>query len=364
MIRQIYYDSIFRRDQLLVDPDLAEYAAWDVVLTTQENNSGEMQLTIPPSHPAYDLLSAMTTEIYYADDGEEQWRGRLIAAEADELTGNKKLTVKGIADYLHDTIVQLGTVSGAQTEALTALLTAHNTACGGEIGKRFSVGTVTVSATVEYKGDQWQHPWDILSAWTKTYGGRIVGRRDPSSGVRYIDWLTTETADLPVCQQALEEGVNLLKLTDKVDGSGLVTRLYGYGKEINGTALTVETVNNGLAYIEDAHAVAAFGVITGILTKSDAEDPAQLLAAMQTELQKKVESARELSANAVDLHDLGQAAQPFEVGYKVPVVARRLPDNEMLRVTKVQRQLFKPKNTKITLGASARLASEMIRRSP
>lgn len=360
MIRQILFDTL-TVGQLLVDVRQDRYAAWDVVLTTAENNSGELTLTIASDHPAAELLCPMKTEIYVEDNENETWRGRLISRNRG-LKNRIKLTVKGIADYLHDTVVQVGIISGATASAaLAAILTAHNAACE-ELGKRFSVGTVTVEATVDFDGTQHQSPWDILASLAKKYGGRIVGRNDPATGIRYIDWMSTEMSDLVTCAQTLEYGVNLLSLEDRLDGSELVTRLYGYGKTVNGVPVTVESVNGGVPYIEDTDAIAAFGVIAGVLNRGDETDPVQLLQTMREELKMRLEDARDITANAVDLYDVGQEVEPFAVGQKVHTIAAPLYMDVMLRATKIQRNLFRPKNTKITFGASTRYASSMIRR--
>ena len=352
-MRRIVYHEIGSYRKVLADPSRPRYAAWDARIKYADNNSGEMSITIAPDNPEYQALASLVSELVVEDDGVEIWRGRMLEPETD-IYGRLRLTVKGVLDYLHDTVQPAQTISGTAADVFSALIAAHN-AKPVESRKKFVLGTVNVTAAVSnYKITAGAKTWEQVSKLVKSYGGHISVRR--VDGKNYIDWID-EIND--VCSQTVRLGENILDLKKTINVDDLSTVVYPYGKTTNGAALGIESVNGGLAYIVDEDAVAVFGWVESSYTDSSCADAGQLMADARAALAERIAEAKTITVSAVDLSDIGDAER-IEINKLVPVVALPHGIDELMPCTALTRYLWEPQRTQISLGASMRAISAMI----
>lgn len=352
-MRRVVYHEIGDYRHVLADPSRPRYAAWDAKIKYADNNSGEMSLTIAPDNPEYQALACLTSELAVEDDGVEIWRGRLLEPETD-IYGRLKLTVKGVLDYLHDTVQPPQTISGTAADVFSALIAAHN-AKPIEARKRFVIGMVNMTAAVsDYKITAGAKTWDVVSKLVKSYGGHISVRR--VDGVNYIDWIDEIT---DVCSQTVRLGENILDLKKTINVDDLSTVVYAYGKTTGGVALGIESVNGGLPYLADSDAIAVFGWVESSYTDSSCADAGQLMAGARAALDQRIGEAKTITVSAVDLSDIGDAER-IEINKLVPVVALLHGIDELMPCTALTRYLWEPQRTQISLGASMRAISAMI----
>ena len=342
---------------LLADVRQKIYAAWDVCLTDSENSSGELTLKIAPRNPEFNALVTMRSEISVEDDGSEIWRGRLIAQEMDK-HGIKTLQIKGLMDYLHDSFLEPQTLQGSRSAVLQTVLAGHNS-FGLEAYKNVSAGNVFEDgASIEYEIAQPKKTWEILSALVKEYGGLLACRRQ--DGVTFLDWTDDSTEARYKNSQTLVLGKNVLDLKSSVSGDKLATRIYGYGKKKDDVYLSPASANNGLPYVEDPVARTCFGIIAKPLIVSSAESAEALLEEMRKELEACVKEARTIEASAIDRYDRGDAQEMLRAGHSTQLIADPLSIDEWVNVSKIQRYLFEPHKTKVSLGSSLSTVSKLI----
>lgn len=353
MTRLIYCETGDAR-VLLGDLRRQEYAASDAEIISADNESDEMRLTIYPDNPAYHYPVVGISELVVEDDGVELWRGRVVASEPDKLTGIKDLTAKGPLDYLHDTLCQPKTLSGTAETVLGAILAAHN-ARPIAAAKKLYPGRCTMAVQIADEISSPRTHWEVLSSLLRTYGGHIRVRRD--NGVHLVDWLAKFDE---VCTQPVVLGSNLLSLASSVTVDELVTAMCGYGQKNNDIYLTIAEVNGGDLFLVDEDAVSAFGWIEGYISLPDITDAAALKSAVANALEEATQTAKCVSATAVDLADLGQRVEHINFGQRVPVRSRAHGIDEEMLVIGLRRRLFEPQRTEITLGASYAAASKII----
>lgn len=357
-MQRLIWHEISGARRKLVDQRFRETCAWDVTLNERENDSGELRMVISGANPQYDALLTMRSEIVVEDDGIEVWRGRIVNQRAPG-DGTKEVTVKGLLDYLYDSSVAPQVLSGSAESVLQLLIGAHN-ASNVETHKRLTLGDVAGIADIEeYKISRRTKTWQVLKALIREVGGAVFARR--VGDVTYIDWLGD--AERRTCSQIVIMGRNLLSLEAEEDGADICTVLYGYGKSTEDVPLTVAEINDGLEYIQDDDAVTLYGVIEDSITETSIEDSAELLALMREELAARLSGVRSITAEAVDLSDLGEAAARIEAGHLVPVRAEIYGIDEAIKVESVKRYLYQPARTVIQLGADTVTATKLIRRS-
>ncbi|WHY76220.1 phage tail spike protein [Neobacillus sp. WH10] len=139
--------------------------------------------------------------------------------------------------------------------------------------------------------------------------------------------------DIVTCE--IREGKNLIGLQITEDPMGIYNRIYplGYGEGDN--QLTIESVNNGIPYVEDAESVAEFGIREYIWPDKRFEDAASLKASAEALLKKWRELKVSWNISAADLSSItGEDIDKFKHGRIVHLVVTSIGKIVDLRIMK------------------------------
>lgn len=346
MNRTIWHECGSYRAKL-VDGTSAWHKANDVHLKTSLNDSGQLDLNIPPSNPEAEMLCAMASELVIYEDDVELFRGRVTGNERDTY-GFRRVSAKGVLDYLHDTILPIGTYSGTSRKVINDIIWEHS-AKPIEAWKKFNLGTINVPGTITIEVKSQMTCWDAIKQLVKDYKGYVSAYR--ANGINIIDWVEDITH---VCSQPIQIGSNIVSIKDAIKTESLCTVMYGYGKN------NLTFSNDGKKYVKDDVAVAAFGWIEGVYQNSSCEDAAQLLADTTKALHERIADVRNVELKAADLADIRDDAERLQVGYMVPC---RLPGSDIdeeLRLKDLDWYPFEPKRTTMSVGASMRTLTNLI----
>ncbi len=342
--------------RLLANNRISRYSAIDAVLRCAVNDSGELSLTIAGDNPEGVRLARMVSELVVTEGDRELWRGRLTETEATDFTGQQTLTAKGVLDYLHDTIIPPQSFAGLPTDIFAAILSIHNSK-PIDAAKRFVAGNcnITASQPVSLSVNAPKSTWDVLSQLIKDCGGYLVVERNDN--VNILHW--QEVLD-HVSSQQIRFGRNLLSLVRRFAPDDLATVMYAYGKEIDDIPLTIASVNNGLPYVLDANAVETYGWIEAAHENHSCADPTALKKGAEEDLESRLSKVLSLELSAVDLSDLQADAEQINVGDCVPFVSDLNNAAEIVQCIGVQRYIWEPSRTTISLGASMRTISNFL----
>lgn len=346
MNRTIWHECGSYRAKL-VDVTSAWHKANDVHLKTSLNDSGQLDLNIPPSNPEAEMLCAMASELVIYEDDVELFRGRVTGNERDTY-GFRRVSAKGVLDYLHDTILPIGTYTGTSRKVINDIIWEHS-AKPIESWKKFNLGAIDVPGTITIEVKSQMTCWDAIKQLVKDYKGYVSAYR--LNDVNIIDWVEDITH---VCSQPIQIGSNIVSIKDAVKTESLCTVMYGYGKN------NLTFSNDGKTYVKDDVAVAAFGWIEGVYQNSSCEDAAQLLADTIKALQERIADVRTVELKAADLADIRDDAERLQVGFMVPC---RLPGSDIdeeLRLKDLDWYPFEPKRTTMSVGASMKTLTNLI----
>ena len=342
-------------NRCIVDLTQEGLEAWDVKLTEEENDSGELVFTIADKNPEFNGIATMLSEIVIMDGERECWRGRVTEQQLVDFW-QKSITCKGLLDYLYDGLVMPQTFDGSAPAVLNEIVTLFN-ASTVDVQKHFVVGIIAGICDIVYEMKKPQKAWALLSSLLKEHGGSIRARRDGE--INYIDWLAEGVEYRPVCSQQAVYGENLTSLKISSTGEDLATVLYGRGK--NG--LTFDVINEGKPYVIHEEAAAQFGHIEDVYELSEVEVAEDLLSAATAELEERISQVKTIEAGAIDLSTVDPAVEPFAVGAYVPLVSQVHEIDELALIKRIENPVFNPSKMEITLGASLAAASRIMRRS-
>ena len=334
-------------------------------LTLETTNSGSFSFVLSPNHPGQGLIRKKKSIITVEQDGELLFRGR--AAET-ELDAYNQLSVycEGDKAFLNDSVYAPGELKGKVLDFFNALIANHNSQV--DEAKRFTVGIVDVvdadaemvSASRKETRVYWNTAEMIETSLLAVYGGYL--RTRTVGNTHYLDWVKEygQTSTQPI-----EFGVNLLDLTNRADAGDVFTVLIPLGySEIGsdgtyGEPVTIESVNNGLNYIQDDEAVALYGKIWRTQTWQYEQDPAELLAKARKFLATGAE-LETLTIRAVDMHFVDGNARAIRVGDMVRIHSEPHGVNRTIICSKIDMDLLNPENTTYVFGEVPRVLTDDI----
>lgn len=330
------------------------YGVFSPKLTVELNKSGSLSFILPPTNAMYDSIQKLKTIITVMQDNEEIFRGRVLHDEKD-FYNRKNVYCEGELSFLLDSIQRPYTFQGDIPALFRKFINNHNEQVEAE--KQFTVGNITVTDPNDYinrENSGYSNTLDEIKAkLIDTHGGYIRPRLQ--NGIRYID-LVEEYGK--ISSQVIEFGVNMLDITEYITAEDVFTVLIPLGaeqKDAEGNTtgrLTIESVNGGKDYIEDATAIALFGRIWKVQQWDDVTIASNLLTKGNETLKAGIEMAVSLTMKAVDMHLLDVDTERIKLGDYIRVVSPPHKLDKNFLCSKIVIDMVKPDNTEYTFGYS------------
>lgn len=322
------------------------------------------------NNPAYGKIKPLKTLINVLNlkTGKYDFEGRVLGPSKNmDSSGlfDESYECEGELGYLHDSQQKHREFRGSPLELLTDILNYHNSQV--EDYKKFYVGNVTVEDPNDYiyvytsaEQDTYETIKDKL---LDRLGGELQIRKE--NGVRFLDYLV-EVGEQKDTEIRLAK--NLISMSVDVDPTEIVTRLTPLGTRIQSedetatgaseARLTIETVNNGIPYIDREDLIAEFGIQGGSVTWDDVTDPNNLLSKGRTYLSSQKTSLNQYKIAALDLFLIGLDIDYLDVGNSYPVINPVMGIDERLRIIGKSININEPQNSDLTIGDKFKTLSE------
>lgn len=209
------------------------------------NIAGSCEFVVPPTHPYYEDIVPMTTEVIIAEIDNIVWFGRVVDTRLD---WNRQMTVhcEGALAYLNDSVQPYEEIYGMSMNAyLTKILGTHNLQVPENrrvyLGQSHEISGKTVRRTHNYESTM-----DVLQDFLSEFGGYLYCLMG-QNGEATLFWL--EDRDL-TSSQAVRYGHNLLDLESAIDYSDICTAIIPIGEDVEMVVPDVD--ENGAQIYEDA----------------------------------------------------------------------------------------------------------------
>lgn len=339
---QLYADGA-----VVYDSRLEEHALLGLKTTTGLNKGGTAEIVMPPGHPAYNLFVSYRTLVELRENGALRFRGRSLYP-SDNFYNIRTITCEGERCFLRDANIRPYLYQDTPAAIFADALAKYNASV--DPWKRFSLGQITVTDANDYVRLESESAESFAAFFDKLVercGGYIVFS-DAEDGTRAINWLAKISTQ---SSQAIEFGENLLEFARSGESAELATALLPYGAQLeDGTRVTIESVNGGRDYIEDAEAVALRGRIEATVTWDDVTDPANLLTKARAWLAEHKLAVTSLQLTAADLSRMDRNIDSYFVGDQVPVRSKPHGVNDYFQLTERTVDWLDPAGGNITLG--------------
>lgn len=341
--------QVFSDDNLIYDSRAVdELPIINLSVDTELNGGGSATIELPPTNPYYDSIVSYRSVIRIYKDDELLFRGRALYREND-FYKNRTYTCEGEFCFFNDSVHRPYLYQDSPENIFKAIVENHNTQV--EADKQFMVGTITVKDANDYvriESGYAETSMELISKLLNSCKGYIVFTSN-TEGQRCINWL----AKLPyISNQTISFGENLIDLNISEANTELATRIIPYGSIIENSddRVTIESINNGIDYIQDDAAVALRGIITKAVYWDDVSIPENLLKKAQAYLSENKNIITSIELTAVDLSYIDKSYDQFRIGDTVHVFSgSHNLDDDFLLVSKHE-DLLNASSNKINLG--------------
>lgn len=222
--------------------------------------------------------------------------------------------------------------------------------------KHFALGNVTVEGSLTYGVEEYTTTKEALEkALLEPLGGYFQTRF--VDGVAYLDYLAQSTLLAP---QSIEFGKNLLDLKKIYKGADIGTVLIPLGAKLKdeegketGLRLTIESVNDGLDFIQDETGIAEYGTIVKRVIFEEVTDPTELKTKGIAHLADSVNLPGTIELTAADMAIMGRDITSFHLNTQVQVTSKPHGINQRFMVSKLSMPDFlNPATFKLALGGA------------
>jgi len=314
------------------------------------------------NNPAHGKLKSFRTllNVFNTKTGEYEFEGRILGPDAtmgDDGLLTYNYECEGELGYLHDSQQKHLEYRGTPENLLIELLNYHNSQV--EDYKKFYPGVMEVTTTTD-------NVYFYLSAEKSTFeeiddkildriGGELQIRKE--NGIRYLDVLERVGENK---QTQIKIAKNLRSISRSVNPTEIITRLTPLGtrveSEVEGATdasearLTIESVNNGLPYIDDVALIAEFGIQGGSVSWDDVTLPNRLLSSGLNWLANQKVAHTQYEISAVDLKLIGLDIDSFDVGNTHSVINPIMGIDERLRIIGKTTDINSPQDASLKIG--------------
>lgn len=316
-------------------------------LELELNSAGSFEFILPPDHSAYDDISLMQSEIEVYEDGDLIFFGRPAEVSID-WNKQKNVVCEGALAYLNDAAIRPHTFEGALiSDVFKYIIAQYNAQVTQD--KQFIVGNITITDRYVYTSFDYDICLSVLiSTCIDSTGGYLFLRKE-DNGV-YIDWL----ADVPdTSDQPVQFASNLLDLSQDKKAEDICTVVLPLGGDVDGSPLTIASVNDGSDILEYADGISLYGRILKIQTWNDILDAQVLKDKAQSWLEEQNSDVLTIEADAAELHYLDGSVGAYHLGQKVNVISGPHGIDKEVPILKMSMSLDSGVK-KVTLGTPPR----------
>ncbi|MBO5348997.1 MAG: phage tail protein [Clostridia bacterium] len=357
---QIIYD-IRSKDRIVTSPKL--------VLATGKN--GTLSFRIPKTNPMFDYINLKKSifRVYQVDIKDKKkiytqlFRGMATTRDED-FYSRGQISCEGELAFFNDSIIRPYKYNGDVIDLFKKYVNEHNSKVDEQ--KKFYVRNCTVTDSNNYitranenypstKEEMDNKLIGYLGGHFETEEVEEVDRYGNIIKKVYIDYLAEYTK---YNTQPIIFGKNILDFTKVISAEDIKTVIIPLGKKEEDKYTTIESVNNGLDYIEDPAAINVFGRIEGIVKHDDVTVPSNLLKKGKKDLEDSINLSTTINITAADLHELNVDIEALRIGRLTRVVSKPHKWDKYMLLTKLELILDNVKSSRVTLGKTYKTFTE------
>lgn len=298
-------------------------------VTKELNAIDTFPFNIYPDNSCYSDLKELTSLIKVYDDKEGLiFDGRVLTISpymTDSGEIGKQVVCEGGLCFLKDSVPIIGQLKCTIRTYIATLLSAHNSSV--EYYKQIHLGSINCSQakytfTPGYEDTFSELTRNLIS--NEDIGGEMRVRVD--KGIRFLDYTTKEFSE--TSDKTIQLGKNMRSITQAIDPSEIVTRLYPLGAIINDDTGERVTLSGLTKYIDNDQLIERYGVHAGTMIFDNITTPGTLSGPGKVYAAALKAAKVQYEVSAIDIDE---SLDGFAIGCKYRVVNSHLGIDEVLR---------------------------------
>ncbi len=281
---------------------------------------------------------------------------------------SKTFVCESVLGYLQDSTQTFQRVPNNGVEDyFRRIIDVHNSQV--EPHKRFKIGRVTVlnQSDTPYRYIGYDTTFETIKNYLIGRLGGYIQLRLEDDGM-YLDYLKDVGQEMG---SPIQLGTNIETARRELDLSNLITRLVPLGADLDKDnrdeetgqyvvreRVTINSVNGGKSYIEDAELVKQFGILQRPMDWTEIKDAGILLQRGQQYMQNQKIAISAWSVSVVELYLIDQSFEKFKVGNTHPIDNAPLSGIERLQIIKKVIDVTQPESVDLTVGADSMTLSK------
>jgi hypothetical protein len=329
------------------------------------NTIDSFTFSILPDNPAFGALRDFTTlmSVYNLARRRYEFYGRVLYT-SPQMNDKGLITQEAICEsylgFLCDSQQEYVEEKNWTVRGLLAhIIRVHNSQV--EDYKHFALGEMDNPNDNVYCGIQRKNSWETIKEKLLDKEGGEVRFREVD-GVLYLDYVEQLGV---TCTTEIALSKNMKSIVKEKNPSAFITRLIPLGaKEYDSnenSRYDITSVNGGKNYIDDAEAIAEYGLHVGYVEFDDVHEPAILLTKAREWLRDNNKVSIKYSITALDLSLIGLDVDDFEVCNTYPLKNSLLGIDDTARINKKTIDVCDETKTSIEIGESFKTLSEIQR---
>ncbi|PEO16807.1 phage tail spike protein [Bacillus wiedmannii] len=314
------------------------------------------------NNPGFHKIKPLKTlvNVLNTKTGKYEFEGRVLGPSKNMDNSGLHSTsyeCEGELGYLHDSVQRHLEFRGTPKELFTKIIEYHNNQV--EEYKRFKIGNVTITNNTNnlylYLSAEKDTFETIKEKLIDKLGGELQIRK--VNGVRFLDYLERVGEEK---KTEIRIAKNLLSMSCDIDPTEIITRLTPLGTRIESknegatdaseARLTIESVNNGVPYIDHPSGIKEFGIQGKSITWDDVTIASNLFAKGKEWFANQKSIVTQYKLSAVDLYLIGLDIDYFEVGNSHLVINPVMGIDELLRIVGKSLDINNPQGASLTIG--------------
>ncbi len=351
---------------------------YDPSLELALNKAGSFSFTVYPTHPCYEQIKKLQTDIQVWDSGGKLAFSGRVLNDTVGWHNQRVIMCEGELAYLNDSIQRpftfpLNPDAATPADYLAFLLERHNAQV--PLSRQFKLGNVTVTDPNNYiarSDTEYSTTWKLVNeGLLDTLGGYLVPRHE-EDGV-YLDYLSEINI---LATQPVQFGRNLLDLFTDRPGEDIATCIIPLGskQEASEERLTIaglpdedsDDVCKTGDFVFSREVEALYGRISKVVLYDDVTIADNLLAKAKKDLAAARQMPSTVTLKAADLSAAGYEVNTFRLGTCVKLEdaphskAHALEPSYLVQSLNIKP--FSPGQNTLTLGSTVYSFTEQNRR--
>lgn len=367
--RAIYYENFNDKvGKVMHETQVDGYKVASGKITQSLSEIPTFEFELMYDHPLYNKTDPINglVKVINKYDGEIEFYGRVLKPTSQmDNSGlfSKTLICESVLGYLQDSTQNFAKVYNTGVlDYFQRIIDTHNSQV--EEHKRFKVGKITVKnqSDVPYRYIGYETTFDTIKNNLIGKLGGYIQLRIEKDGL-YLDYLEKVGEDK---KSPIQLGTNIETASRELDLSNLITRLVPLGADIQDTGrseetgqfvirerVTIDRVNGGKRYIEDAELVKKFGIIQRPVDWTDIESEHILYQRGKQYMNAQKIAISSWNVSVVELYLINNAYDKFKLGNTHPVDNAPLSGIERLQIIKKVIDITHPESVDLTVGSDS-----------